>query len=285
MKRKLIIPLVVLSVSAIFATGCNNKKNKDLSSKHTESSTVESSAKSNTASKQVQKTNPPETTVKETETSKETSSSVAGGRSLKAKNETYTNANANITYPAISDLKDEKKQDMINKLLAKNVSSVVEAMKIDPSTTKLDITSKIIGYDGRRLSVVYQGTLKNSDGTTKNIFFTNNIDTTSGKDLGLADFADPNTMAGYILSDDVKLSGASEEVTKKFMETRFQRTLEDYVAILSDSDFPLRLDSEGNFISFPQSFSYENNGKIYFTIPVSHELGDFVTIVYSPDTK
>ena len=40
--------------------------------------------------------------------------------------------------------------------------------------------------------------------------------------------------------------------------------------------------SEG---TFPQSFSYENQGDIYMVLPVSHALGDYAIVRYTPDTK
>ena len=36
---------------------------------------------------------------------------------------------------------------------------------------------------------------------------------------------------------------------------------------------------------FPQAFSYENEGTIYISVPVSHAIGDFAIVSYTPDTK
>lgn len=278
-KRSLVVPLFVLSVATIVISGCK-KKEMDLSSVHTQG-VVKTTAetKSNTAIKVI------EETTQETTTQAPTTVATSTTNNLNTKTQNYQNSNASITYPTITDSKDTAKQEQINKLIEKNVSSVVTAMNLDPATTKLNVTSKILDFDGKRLSIAYQGTIQTPDGNTKKIFFTNNIDTTTGKDIGLSDFADPVTLAGYILSDDVRLAGASDEITKKFLVSRFDRSLEDYINILTGADFPLDTDAEGKFTGFPQSFSYEDNGNIYFTIPVSSELGDYITIVYSPDTK
>ena len=54
--------------------------------------------------------------------------------------------------------------------------------------------------------------------------------------------------------------------------------------LFEDADFPLVKENDINE-GFPKVFSYESGGDIFISMPVSHELGDYVLIKYSPNTK
>ena len=86
-------------------------------------------------------------------------------------------------------------------------------------------------------------------------------------------------MAGYILSDDCVVyqpADSSPEVKAALKEY----DIDTLWAILRQCDF-----SAEGLTGFPQSFSYENQGVIYISVPVSHALGDYVIVSYTPDTK
>ena len=77
------------------------------------------------------------------------------------------------------------------------------------------------------------------------VFYTNTVDLNQVRNLGLSDYTDGYTMAGYVLAD-----------------------------------FPLASDTV-----WPESFSYENHGTICFSVPVPHALGDYVIVAFDPSTK
>ena len=110
------------------------------------------------------------------------------------------------------------------------------------------------------------------------LFYTTTVDLDLGTLVGFSDYADAQTMAEYILSDECRLyyPSASDEVLAE-LKAMDKTALTD---ILKSCDFTSV--SEG---TFPQSFSYENQGDIYMVLPVSHALGDYAIVRYTPDTK
>ena len=134
-----------------------------------------------------------------------------------------------------------------------------------------------------RMSIVYTGTLKTGN-ESKKIIFTNNINLDTGESIGLTDFADPLTIANYILSDDVELENATNTQAAGFAEYKKNLTVDTLKALLEDADFPLIKKNDVNE-GFPKLFSYESGGDIFIAMPLSHELGDYVLVKYSPSTK
>ena len=87
-------------------------------------------------------------------------------------------------------------------------------------------------------------------------------------------------MAGYVLSDDVKFSGISSDVEAQVLSYRSSMDLDSLTAVFNSADFPLSSETQ-----WPESFSYENQGTIYFSLPVPHALGDYVLVAFNPTTK
>ena len=52
-----------------------------------------------------------------------------------------------------------------------------------------------------------------------NLFYSNTVDLKDNTNLGLGDFTDSYTMAGYVLSSDVTFFGLDEEQTKAVLES------------------------------------------------------------------
>ena len=71
-------------------------------------------------------------------------------------------------------------------------------------------------------------------------------------------------MAGYVLSDDVKFSGISSDVEAQVLSYRSSMDLDSLTAVFNSADFPLSSETQ-----WPESFSYEKQGTIYFS-PVSY---------------
>ena len=85
-------------------------------------------------------------------------------------------------------------------------------------------------------------------------------------------------MAGYPVSDDcVAHKPANSSEVKDYLKSQ---SLEDWWEILKQCDF-----TASGLEGFPQAFSYENEGTIYISVPVSHAIGDFAIVSYTPDTK
>jgi len=166
--------------------------------------------------------------------------------------------------------------------VASSESKAAKDNKKPTAEAKKSITEQSQSFSkdkSERMSIVYTG--KSGD---SNIIFTNNIDLESGKSIGLSDFADPLTLANYILSDDVVLENASNAQAAGFAEYKKTLSVDILKTLLEDADFPLIKENDINE-GFPKVFSYEAGGDIFIAIPVSHELGDYVLVKYSPATK
>ena len=182
-------------------------------------------------------------------------------------------------------------QDKVNKLLNEHALEIIDAYAIDGAKDKLAIKCSVKGADRRRVTAVYTGTYLAEDAAYPvNIFYTNTIDTAHGEDMELTDYADPYTLAGYVLSGDCQFYQAEADVEKELMKVKDDTDIETYTAMFRRADFPYKeaekqaASSEAP-IRFPEVFSYEEQGTIYISVPVSHALGDYALIKYTPDTK
>lgn len=240
----------------------------DLSTIHTEAAT-----------ERPKETLPP-TTQAETETAPSSgrTDSVSG---VSADIETYTSGKVSIQYPVVGSMDDADKQARINDLLKANALSVIKANDIDESKDTLSVKCSIISVDRKRITATYTGSLT-GDGAAHpvSLFYANTVNLLQAQDLGFEDFTDAYTMAGYVLSDDVKFSGISADVESEVLKYRSTLDIDSLTRIFDGADFPL-----SDTAQWPESFSYEKQGTIYFSLPVPHALGDYVMVAFDPSTK
>ena len=240
----------------------------DLSTIHTEAAT-----------EAPKETLPAATQAPETEETTEGQEDAAS--SVSASIETYTSGKVSIQYPAVDQMDDASKKDKINELLKTNALSFIKANDIDESNDTLDIKCKVISVDRKRLTATYTGTLSAKGAAHPvNLFYSNTVNLLQAQNLGLDDFTDAYTMAGYVLSDDVKFSGISSDVEAQVLSYRSSMDLDSLTAVFNSADFPLSSETQ-----WPESFSYEKQGTIYFSLPVPHALGDYVLVAFDPTTK
>ena len=259
---------VVIGGVAIGLILSKTPEKADLSTIHTEAAT-----------EAPKETLPATTQAQETEETAESQESAAS--SVSASIETYTSGKVSIQYPAVDQLDDASKKDKINELLKTNALSVIKANDIDEANDTLDIKCKVISVDRKRLTATYTGTLSAKGAAHPvNLFYSNTVNLLQAQNLGLDDFTDAYTMAGYVLSDDVKFSGISSDVEAQVLSYRSSMDLDSLTAVFNSADFPLSSETQ-----WPESFSYENQGTIYFSLPVPHALGDYVLVAFNPTTK
>lgn len=258
---------VVIGGVAIGLILSQTPEKADLSTIHTEAAT-----------ESPKETLPP-TTEAPTETVAPTDSGDAAS-SVTANIETYTSGKVSIQYPVLS-MDDADKQDKVNTLLKSNALAVIKANGIDEAKDTLSVKCKIISVDRKRVTATYTGSL-NSEGAAHplNLFYSNTVNLLQAQDLGFDDFTDAYTMAGYVLSDDVKFSGISADVESAVLEYRSSLDIDALTTVFDGADFPLSQDTQ-----WPESFSYEKQGTIYFSMPVPHALGDYVLVAFDPSTK
>ncbi len=201
--------------------------------------------------------------------------------SVTATLDTYTSGKVSVQYPVVDKMDDADLQAKVNDLLKSNALAYIKANGIDESKDTLNVKCKVISVDRKRLTATYTGQLS-AEGAAHpvNVFYSNTVNLPQASDLGFNDFTDAYTMAGYVLSDDVEFSGLSAEEAKAVLEYRSTLTLESLTAAFDGADFPLS--QEG---TWPESFSYEKQGTICFSLAVPHALGDYVIVTFDPTTK
>ena len=276
-KYTLTIALLALS-TACLATGCKKKHDKiDLSGSQTAESTVQ--------------TAPVSTTDAETESSSDitiepgienaqSQGTSAGGSatalSLSVKTDTYQNGNVSIQYPVISD---NSVKPEINDHLKNNALSILKAWEIDEARDTLNITCKVLSATKNRITVRYDGSVMTDGGMHPTaIFYTNTVNLSSGSDIGLSYLADPATLVSYVLSDDCTFPEADAETAAAAKTFLKESDRSYYTTLFQNADFPYQE-------TFPECFSYEYEGSIYFSLPVAHALGDYILACYTPENK
>lgn len=272
MNKKLIIGVSAAAVAAVVIGAAAALMTSSTPEKIDLSTTNTTEAPSESA-KEPETTSAPETTAPET-----TASSTA---SVTSSLETYTSGNISIQYPQVSGLSDSKLQDSINENLKNNALSVITGYEADEAKDSMTVTCEVVSVDRRSMTAVYTGTYT-ADGAAHpvNLFYSNTVDLKDNTNLGLGDFTDSYTMAGYVLSSDVTFFGLDEEQTKAVLEYRQGLTMQELTDTFNQADFPIQ---QG--VVWPPSFSYEKQGDIFFSLPVPHALGDYVIVRFVPSTK
>ena len=290
--KKLLLYLTILALPVISA-GCKSKDTSDLKSIMTTEANGAMSPTTTAAEGANGAMSP--TTIAPTSDSKESTSlaETKSGKTTTADKkssskssvtenaQSYSKDKSKISYPKLSGI-DSKIESSVNKTISDNAKLALDSFTSNSGSTA-ELKYNVKNQSRNRMSIVYTGTLKTGN-ESKKIIFTNNINLDTGESIGLTDFADPLTIANYILSDDVELENATNSQAAGFAEYKKNLTVDTLKALLEDADFPLIKKNDVNE-GFPKLFSYESGGDIYISIPLSHELGDYVLVKYSPSTK
>ena len=266
MKKSNIIAITLITcMTAALITGCKKKYEEvDLSSHTTAAQTTAAATEAATTAAQ---------------TTAASSGEAKSDAVVTATIETYTQGDMKIQYPAVSGLSDTARQDELNKMLMDNAVSVIKGNDLGSDAT-VDITCKVITINKKQICVTYTG-YYNEPGAAhpNNTFYTNTINIETLKNLGFSDYADPYTQAGYVLSSDVQLYNSNDDQLTDFKESRERYGLDYYKQLFEDADFPLKKDY------FPECFSYAKDGYLYYSVPVSHAVGDYVLVKFSLEGK
>lgn len=111
---------------------------------------------------------------------------------------------------------------------------------------------------------------------SKRIFYTSTIDFEDCKDVYLSQYAIVSELAKYARSADCEFANVDDnniENVRKYIQKSNQTTIQ---SILQNADYQNK-----SLTAWPKSFSYKKNNYIYFSLPVSHELGDYVLVRYA----
>ena len=290
--KKLLLYLTILALPVISA-GCKSKDTSDLKSIMTTEANGAMSPTTTAAEGANGAMSP--TTIAPTSDSKESTSlaETKSGKTTTADKkssskssvtenaQSYSKDKSKISYPKLNGI-DSKIESSVNKAIEDNAKLALDSFTSNAGSTA-ELKYNVKNQSRNRMSIVYTGTLETGN-ESKKIIFTNNINLDTGESIGLTDFADPLTIANYILSDDVELENATNTQAAGFAEYKKNLTVDTLKALLEDADFPLIKKNDVNE-GFPKLFSYESGGDIFIAMPLSHELGDYVLVKYSPSTK
>lgn len=278
MRNHCYIALTIMLLASVSLSGCKSKNKMELGGIHsTEAETMAPAADTSAASKEttaaLTETAKPET---EAESKGENSSSAL---SVRSKIATEKTGKVSIEYPILSNLRDAKTADAVNALIKEKATQLLTDYEIDSAADTVSVKCNIVSLDRSKAVLTYEGSMmKDGAAYPVNVFYTTTVDLNKGELLGLSDYADAYTMAGYILSDDCIITRPSD--SKEAMEYLKSQDINTLWAVLRACDFTAE-----NLDGFPQSFSYENQGSIYMAVPVTHALGDYVIVRFNPETK
>lgn len=272
MKKKYCIMAALLIMAACSLAGCKNKEKEDLTGIHSTEETLET----------VRETMAETTAAALTETEAETTaagSSASTALNVRSKIATEKNGKVTVEYPILSNLRDEKTTETVNSLIKENALRVVTANGLDPEKDNVTVECNIVSLDRSKAVMTFRGSMK-ADGAAYpvSLFYTMTVDLSKGTLLGLSDYADSYTMAGYMISDDCVITEASDKSAAK--EYLCQQDLDTLWQTLKKADF-----TSADPDIFPESFSYVNNGVIYMSVPVPHALGDYILVEFHPEAK
>jgi hypothetical protein len=269
-------------ISSAALSGCKSKEKADLSGIH------ETVAETMQQTGEAKETTAAEIKIeKETEGASEASgdgkgNSASQALSVRSKIATEKNGKISIEYPILSNLPSGSPQDAINALLKVKATQIVTDYELDPEKDTVSIKCNIVSLDRNKVVASYEGYF-NFEGSAhpSSVYYTTSVDLSKGILMGLSDYADAYTMAGYILSDDLEIVYPEDAAAAKAVKEELQSMdIETLTDILEQCDF-----SSSNLAGFPQAFSYESQGTIYIAVPVSHAAGDYAIVRFSPETK
>lgn len=270
MKKQFPVLAALVVMAACSITGCKNKESVDLTGIHSEAETTPAAE---TMAEET--TEAPETTeaVKETE-----GGNAADALSVRSQIATYKDGSISIEYPILSNLKDEKTETTVNDLIKEKAIQLVDAYELDPETDTIDVSCDVISLDRSKAVFTFNGDLSSDDAAhPTSLFYTLTVNLSKGTVQRLSDYADPYTMAGYILSDDCIITKAEDEAAvKEYLETLELNALWE---TLKGCDF------SDDASVFPESYSYVIQGKIYISVPVPHPLGDYFIVEFNTESK
>lgn len=273
MKHRIYLLTMLFAMTACSLTGCRKKETAELQGIHTQE--TETSQAETMSEEKISLETEPETTAAASEDGKGNSVEALSVRSQIA---TYRDGTISIEYPILSNLRNAETEETVNNLIKEQAVKIVSAGGLDAKKDTLSVKAETISLDRSRAVFCFKGELSENGSTDpRSVYYTMTVDLAKGTLQRLSDYADPYTMAGYILSDDCILTkAADQERAAEYLKTLELNSLWE---VLKACDF-----SSGD-TAFPEAFSYVNNGIVYISIPAPHELGDHLIMEYHTETK
>lgn len=272
MRKQVTLFATLAILTAVSITGCKNKESVDLTGIHT-------SAAETTVAETMAETTAVviETTAAETTAAGADASTAL---SVRSKIATEKNGKVSIEYPILSNLRNTETEEKVNELIKEKATALVESYELNPETDNVTVACNVISLDRSKAVLSFEGSMKTESAAYPTaLFYTMTVDLSKGTIIGLTDYADPYTMAGYIISEDCIITKAEDEnAAKEYLSSLDINSLWETLKTCDFTNY-----EAGN--PFPEAFSYENEGIIYISVPVPHALGDYVIVEFHPEGK
>lgn len=296
LRNSMALGLVVMCAAFLFSCGKKTEtvKETNAAAAPSDTSSAETSGVTDTSGTSAAEEKESSGTGAAGKSGSESAESAGSGESrsrLTAGISVYEKAGIRIEYPQITGMTDSSKQEKLNDHLKENALAVLsnypDSMEpVNQDEDALQISCEVVSADSERVTAVYKGSYDMKGAAhPSNVFYTNTVDVSTLKDVSLKDIADPHTLAEYALSRDVVLKNADADLTRAYQDWQKSTTVEQYEECLENADFPLRTGADGKNVTWPDSFSYEAEGTVFFTVPVPHAMGDYVVVEYETETK
>ena len=278
--------------AALSITACKKHEAVDISGIHTsaaetmaETTSNETKAdpaadnsKSDSSKTDASKTDASKAGSSEVETQKDSNASDA--LSVKSKIATEKTGKVSIEYPILSNLRDASMTQAVNELLKKEATSIITAWELDTEKDEVSINCDLVSLDKNKAVFTFHGMVNVAETAhPSNVRYAVSVNLNTGSPIGLTAYADADSIAEYLSSDDVVVvepadTAAEVKDSIKSSGKELWQTVFFFFYFTSVQDG-----------TFPQAFSYEKDGDIYLIVPVSHAAGDYALVKYSPETK
>lgn len=270
MKKQILVFAVCTMMAAISVTGCKKKETVDLTGIHTTEAATMAETMAETTAAVVLETVAP----KESE-----GADAAEVINVRSKIATEKNGKVTIEYPILSNLRNANTETKVNDMFKTYIDQVFDWYEIDPETDNVTLACDVLSLDRNKGVFTFEGSMK-KDGAAYpvGLFHTLTVDFNKCVLEGLSDYADPYTMAGYIISEDCIITKAADKNAAREYFSGLE--IKDLWETLKNCDFNSQTGD-----NFPQAFSYEIQGIIYIAVPVPHAIGDYVIVEFHPETK
>ena len=156
-----------------------------------------------------------------------------------------------------------------------------ESSEIEPIIDNSNSSYNQIPSDGNNYQPVGPGygTVSGFSRTVnvdQKIFYTNTIDMKTGNDIYMSELINPEALAKYARSSKAEIINATEYNEQEIRTYIRKSTVPALTEVFTKADFH---NTKLNY--WPKSFSYVENGDLYFTVKLNSKLGNFALIKYS----
>ena len=260
--------------AALSITACKKHEAVDISGIHTSAAETMAETTSNetkadpaadNSKSDSSKTDASKAGSSEVETQKDSNASDA--LSVKSKIATEKTGKVSIEYPILSNLRDASMTQAVNELLKKEATSIITAWEL-------------VSLDKNKAVFTFHGMVNVAETAhPSNVRYAVSVNLNTGSPIGLTAYADADSIAEYLSSDDVVVVEPADTAAE--VKDSIKSSGKDlWQTVFAECDFTSVKDG-----TFPQAFSYEKDGDIYLIVPVSHAAGDYALVKYSPETK